>query len=390
MSGGVDSSVAAALLKKGGFDVVGVYMKCWQDGEACTSQDDERSARLAAAHLGIPFYAWNFLKEYKEKVVDYMLKGYADGVTPNPDMMCNKEIKFGLFFEKARKLGADYIATGHYARIRQYSFRGTGGSPAPAVGVHLRSRHENLNSVENQAFHASEGFHKKNTGSFLLSEARDKNKDQSYFLSFIKPDVLSHVLFPIGEYTKPQVRELARKFGLPNAERKDSQGICFVGKIDVGDFLKQYIAPYKGEIVDTAGHVLGTHEGSMYYTIGQRSGLGLSGGPYYVVQKDLLANQLVVSKNEEDLKKKEMVVENVNWFAGNSAEIPSEVKVKIRYRTSSVLGTLSKIRDTRLRQGFGGQAKYKIQFSEPQRAVTPGQFAVIYQGEILIGGGVIC
>src|SRR3989338_7611787 len=186
MSGGVDSSVAAALLERDGFDVVGVYMKCWQEGETCTSQDDERSARLAASHLGIPFYAWNFLKEYKERVVDYMLKGYSEGVTPNPDMMCNKEIKFGLFFEKARKLGASKVATGHYARIR-------GGR---------------------------------------LLEGKDKNKDQSYFLSFIKLEVLSRVLFPVGEYTKPQVRKLARKFGLPNAERKDSQGICFVGKVD--------------------------------------------------------------------------------------------------------------------------------------------------------------
>ena len=161
-------------------------MKCWQEGEACTSQDDERSARLAASHLGIPFYVWNFLREYKERVVDYMLKGYADGVTPNPDMMCNKEIKFGLFFEKARKLGADRVATGHYARIQEGR----------------------------------------------LLEGKDKNKDQSYFLSFIKPEVLPYILFPIGEYAKPQVREFARKFGLPNAERKDSQGICFVGEID--------------------------------------------------------------------------------------------------------------------------------------------------------------
>src|SRR3989338_4332849 len=252
MSGGVDSSVSAALLKRDGFDAVGVYMKCWQDGEACTYQDDEISARLAASHRSIPFYTWNFLKEYKERVVDYMLKGYADGVTPNPDMMCNKEIKFGLFFEKARKLGVDRVATGHYARIQEGR----------------------------------------------LLEGKDKNKDQSYFLSFIKPEVLPYILFPIGEYAKPQVREFARKFGLPNAERKDSQGICFVGKVDVSDFLKHYIAQRPGEIVDVAGHALGTHEGVMYYTIGQRSGLGLSGGPYYVANKDLAQNRLVGAKDE--------------------------------------------------------------------------------------------
>ncbi len=348
MSGGVDSSVAAALLKRDGLavhghpeqrrrvDVVGVYMKCWQDGAACTSQDDERSARLAASHLGIPFYTWNFLKEYREKVVDYMLKGYAQGVTPNPDMMCNKEIKFGLFFEKAMRLGADYIATGHYARIR------------------------------------------KNTGSFLLFEAKDKNKDQSYFLSFIKPEVLPYVLFPVGEYTKPQVRQLAVRFGLPNANRPDSQGICFVGKVDVTDFLKEYIAPRKGEIVDMAGNVLGMHEGAMYYTIGQRSGLGLSGGPYYVVSKDLACNRLVVTKDEQDLQRKDVLVQGMNWMVGAPIE-PIEVTARIRYRQDRVLATLIPGED----KGF------RLVFQESQRAVTPGQFAVLYQNEILIGGGVI-
>lgn len=332
MSGGVDSSVAAALLQRGGLHVVGVYMKCWQEGEACTSQDDERSARLAASCLGIPFYSWNFLKEYREKVVDYMLRGYAAGITPNPDMMCNKEIKFGLFFEKAIKLGADKVATGHYARIR-------GGR---------------------------------------LLEAKDKNKDQSYFLSFIKPGVLSRVVFPIGEYTKPQVREFARKLGLPNAERKDSQGICFVGKVNVGDFLKHYITPRQGEIVDAAGRVLGTHEGSMYYTIGQRSGLGLSGGPYYVVSKDLAQNTVVVTKNEQDLQRKDIFMRDVNWMYAQPTE-PLEVMARIRYRQDSVAATLIPQENN----------AFRLVFQEPQRAVTPGQFAVLYQQETLIGGGVI-
>lgn len=332
MSGGVDSSVAAALLKRGGFHVVGVYMKCWQEGEACTSQDDERSARLAAEHLGIPFYSWNFLKEYREKVVDYMLKGYAEGITPNPDMMCNKEIKFGLFFEKAMKLGADKVATGHYARIK-------GGR---------------------------------------LLEGKDKNKDQSYFLSFIKPEVLSRVVFPIGEYTKPQVRDFARKLGLPNAERKDSQGICFVGKVDVEDFLKHYIAPKKGEIVDMAGQVLGIHEGSIYYTIGQRSGLGLSGGPYYVVSKDFAQNKVVVTKNEQDLQRKDIVMKDVNWMYAKPTE-PLEVMVRIRYRQDLVSATLIPQENN----------AFRLVFQEAQRAVTPGQFAVLYQQETLIGGGVI-
>lgn len=332
MSGGVDSSVAAALLKKGGFDVVGVYMKCWTEGEACTSQDDERSARLAAAHLGIPFYVWNFLKEYREKVVDYMLKGYADGVTPNPDMMCNKEIKFGLFFEKARKLGADFVATGHYARIQDGR----------------------------------------------LLEGKDKNKDQSYFLSSINPKVLPFLLFPIGEYTKPKVREMAERLGLPNAQRKDSQGICFVGKVDVVDFLKQYIVPRKGEIADMAGHVLGTHEGVMYYTIGQRSGLGLSGGPYYVVSKDLAANLLVVTKDKQNLQRKDALIHDMNWMSSQPAH-SLEVTARIRYRQDRIPATLLP----------GDNKTFRLVFQKLQRAVTPGQFAVLYQNETLIGGGVI-
>src|SRR3989344_6595657 len=208
MSGGVDSSVAAALLKKAGFlpagrqvDVVGVHMKCWSSelSRECTATEDEHSARMAGAYLGIPFYVWNFVAEYKRRVVDYMLQGYEQGLTPNPDIMCNKEIKFGLFYERAMKLGADYVATGHYARIARP--RSLLEAPRLLQGV-------------------------------------DKEKDQSYFLSFIKSEVLGKVLFPIGNYTKPQVRALARKFGLPNAERKDSQGICFVGEVAIDDFLR--------------------------------------------------------------------------------------------------------------------------------------------------------
>ncbi|MBI2124043.1 MAG: tRNA 2-thiouridine(34) synthase MnmA [Candidatus Wildermuthbacteria bacterium] len=372
MSGGVDSSVAAALLKRDGFDVVGVYMKCWQDGAACTSQDDERSARLAASHLGIPFYTWNFLKEYREKVVDYMLKGYAQGVTPNPDMMCNKEIKFGLFFEKAMRLGANFVATGHYARIVRHGISGKHLVPPQRGGRVARSAPDPSGPCSGACASLPE-----NAVPHLL-EAVDKNKDQSYFLSFIKPEVLAYVLFPIGEYTKPQVRESARKLGLPNAERKDSQGICFVGKVDVTDFLKEYIAPHKGEIVDMAGNVLGTHEGSIYYTIGQRSGLGLSGGPYYVVSKDQAANKVLVTKDEQDLQRKDVVIRDMNWMGGQPAE-PLEVTARIRYRQDRVLATLIPREDK----------DFRLVFQEPQRAVTPGQFAVLYLNETLIGGGVI-
>ena len=334
MSGGVDSSVAAALLKRDGFSVVGVYMKCWSKGLACTSEDDERSARLAASHLGIPFYTWNFIKEYHQKVVEYMLEGYARGITPNPDIMCNKEIKFGLFFGKAMKLGADFIATGHYVMIEQ--------------GKLLRGK--------------------------------DKNKDQSYFLSFIKPEVLSHVLFPIGEYTKPQVRELARKFGLPNAERKESQGICFIGKVDFGEFLKTHIPQKEGSIVDKEGNILGKHQGVFLYTLGQRQGVGLSGGPFYVVGKNLRENVLIVSKDERDLLLKELSMKNVNWFSNIKGGVPLEVETRIRYRQAPALSTVS----------IDSQGKRcKLIFKEPQRAITPGQLAVLYQGEQMLAGGVI-
>ncbi|TSC56351.1 MAG: tRNA-specific 2-thiouridylase [Parcubacteria group bacterium Greene0714_21] len=339
MSGGVDSSVAAALLKRDGFSVVGVYMKCWIATDplyqGCTSVDDERSARLAAAHLKIPFYTWNFIKEYKKRVVEYMLEGYGKGITPNPDIMCNKEIKFGLFFDKAMKLGADFIATGHYARLE----RGK------------------------------------------LLQAKDKNKDQSYFLSFIKPEVLSRTLFPIGNYTKPEVREMARKLGLPNAERKDSQGICFIGKVDFNEFLKQHIISDPGEIVDTVGTVLGKHDGLALYTIGQRKGIGLSGGPYYVVRKDFEKNRLIVSKNEKDLQANELLLSNVNWFEKPESFPMENIQARIRYRQPTSKASVVPVE--------GEKGLYRLVFSEPQRAVTAGQFVVLYKGEELLGGGVI-
>lgn len=344
MSGGVDSSVSAALLKRAGFDVTGIFMKCWSAddpfGEHCTSSDDERMARLVAAKIGIPFYSANLVKEYKERVVKYLLDGYKQGITPNPDVMCNKEIKFGLFFEKAMDLGADFVATGHYARVVR-------------SGSISRPR------------------------SFALLQAKDKNKDQSYFLSFIKPEVLERVLFPIGDYTKPEVRQLAKKLGLPNAARKDSQGICFVGKVDFADFLKQYIPPKKGNIIDKEGVVLGSHEGAFYYTVGQRKGLGLAGGPYFVVSKDVKKNVVVVSKNEDDLLEKEVKIKNLNWFARPTGQ---NVAARIRYRQTPAPGVFQI--DKNNRTGT-------LVFKSAQRAITPGQLAVLYAGEQMLAGGVI-
>ncbi len=345
MSGGVDSSVAAALLKREGFNVTGMFIKCWDAsdplGESCTSTDDERMARLVAVKLGIPFYALNLVKEYKERVVEYMLEGYKRGVTPNPDVMCNKEIKFGLFFEKAMELGADYVATGHYARLQYKTYN---------------------SQLTTQ-----------------ILEAKDKEKDQSYFLSFIKSEVLDRVLFPIGDYTKSEVRQLARKFGLPNAERKSSQGICFIGKVDFDEFLKQYIPVQEGDIVDVTDRVLGKHEGAWYYTIGQRKGIKLSGGPYFVVAKDVQNNRLIVSKDEKDLGRKEAHMQNINWFSNFESALPLAVRTRMRYRQKLAPAVLEK----------NEAGEYVLTFQEPQRAVTPGQLAVMYQGEQMLAAGVI-
>lgn len=330
LSGGVDSSVASALLKQEGYEVIGVHLRCWTEGEQCTSQEDERFARSVASHLNIPFYVLDLVEEYKERVISYLLEGYRRGETPNPDVMCNKEIKFGLLFEKAMELGADFLATGHYARIQ----------------------------------------------AGRIAEARDLNKDQSYFLARVAPEVLSRVLFPLGEYTKPEVRKLASKFGLPTAERSDSQGLCFVGKLKFDEFLKSQIPSKRGKIMDKEGNVLGTHEGAFAFTIGQRRGIGLSGGPWFVVGKDVKKNVLVVSRDERDLTSNEAEMRNIQSF---SDILPENVKVKIRYRQQAVEATFVKTED-----GSG-----RITFASPQRAVTPGQIAALYSGSELVGAGVI-
>jgi len=336
MSGGVDSSVSAAFLKKAGFDVTGMFMKCWsaQDpfGEQCTSSDDERMARLAAAKIGIPFYSINLIDEYKNRVVDYMLAGYKKGITPNPDVMCNKEIKFGLFFDKAMEFGADYVATGHYAIVREGK----------------------------------------------IFAGKDPEKDQSYFLTFINAKLLSKILFPIGTFKKTRVREIAKELDLPNADRKDSQGICFIGEVDFVKFLKAYIPSKKGKIVDMKGKILGQHDGAWYYTIGQRKGLGLAGGPYFVYDKDIKKNIIVVTKNQDDLRKQELYMRDVNWLSQDK-NLPKQVTARVRYRQRPQKATFE----------AGKKGEYKLVFEKSQRAVTPGQMAVVYEGTQMIAGGVI-
>ena len=362
MSGGVDSSVAAALLKRRGFEVVGVFIKPWQPetGSFCLWKEDREDAMRAASALGIPFKTWDFSKEYKKSVTDYMIREYKAGRTPNPDVMCNKEIKFGLFFNRAMKEGADYIATGHYVRIKRVN--------------------SNLKLVIKDS-------RKLPITNYQLLTAKDKNKDQSYFLWTLNQKQLGKCLFPIGDYIKLKVRKIAKKFGLPNHDKKDSQGVCFIGPLDMKDFLQTKIKTKKGEIIHMDGRVLGAHDGVYYYTIGQRHGLdiGIGGGPYYVVSKDIKKNIIYVGSNK-DLFSQKMKLISINWTNSTSQSVDNrfrksvinrgfKVNVRVRYRAKLKKAVLKK----------NGELWLKT----PERAITSGQSAVFYRKGELLGGGII-
>jgi tRNA-specific 2-thiouridylase len=346
MSGGMDSSVAAALLKKEGFEVIGAFMRLTNLPRF--DEAKERAEKVAKI-LKIPFYVFNLEKEFKKKIIDYFLKEYKAGNTPNPCVLCNKEIKFGLILEKALSLGANFVATGHYARKIQ--------NPKSKIQK--------------------------------LLVAKDKKKDQSYFLWMLNQDQLKRILFPIGNYTKEEVRNFARKFKLPLLKAKKSVEICFIEKT-VNDFLRKYLKEKPGKIVDTQGKVLGEHRGLWFYTIGQRKGIGLSGGPWWVVDKDLKKNLLIVTKNEKDLLKKELFCKDVNWISGKEQKLPLEAKAKIRYKTDFAKVTIYST-FAHLRKFANIKNKiYKVIFEKPQRAITPGQSVVFYKGEEVFGGGIIC
>lgn len=345
MSGGVDSSVAALLLKKKRYDVIGVYIKGWSLTD-CAAKDAE-DARRAAGALNIPFYVFDFEDEHKKSVVDYMIRGYDSGITPNPDVMCNREIKFGLFLKKVLELGANYIATGHYVRL-------------------------------------SRPLH---TAYYTLHTARDLNKDQSYFLWTLTQDQLKHCLFPIGDYVKPRVRALAKKYNLPTAEKPDSQGICFVGEIDVAEFLKEKLGKNPGPIKTIDGKTIGTHDGAIFYTIGQRKGIGIRGSLageegkiYYVAKKNIDTNTLWVAEGKsQKLFSKELIVKDVNWISGKAPKLPVNCLVRIRYRQPLQNCTINL-----------SNHQLKVLFNTPQRAITPGQSAVFYSKYgAMLGGGII-
>ena len=344
MSGGVDSSVSAKLLKDQGYHVVGVYMKNWSrdlPGMKCPWADDLADAKRIATKLNIDFKIFDFEKDYKQKVVDYMLDEFKKGRTPNPDIMCNQEIKFKLFYDVAREQGADFIATGHYAK----------------------------------------------TDGDKLLRAKDENKDQTYFLYRISKDAIAHTIFPLGDMLKPDVKKLAEKFSFHNAYKKESMGVCFVGEVGIKDFLKEYVKETFGDIVEKeTGKIVGSHEGAIFYTIGQRHGLNVGGGmPYYVVDKDIEKNIVYVSKN---LNNKDLWTKELNLSDVILRERPEDkVFVRLRHRAPLIPAKLT-MSDNKNTTSLSG----KLIFEQEIKAPASGQSAVIYGGknaEVCLGGGII-
>lgn len=330
LSGGVDSAVSAGLLKEQGYDVTGVFIKVWQpDFLPCTWRAERRDAMRVAARLDIPFLFFDFSEEYKKGVADYMIEEYRRGRTPNPDVMCNREIKFGAFWKKAKEMGVDYIATGHYAQ-----------------------------NIDGRLF-----------------EGSDKEKDQSYFLWTLTPEDLSHTLFPIGHLQKAEVRKLAKKFNLPTAEKKDSQGICFLGDVDMEDFLSRFIKTRPGDVLDAKGNSIGRHRGALYYTLGERHGFEIFNKnpitkPFFVISKDMEKNTITVSENPTKHLPDHIKLEHANWILEPKSK---HLEARIRYRQNRIPVTLEGNR---------------IKFDHPQTA-SPGQSVVFYKGEECLGGAII-
>lgn len=346
MSGGVDSSVAALLLKNQGYNVIGLFMRNWEEEDingACTAEEDFEDVKRVSGLLDIPYYTVNFAKEYMDRVFSYFLAEYRAGRTPNPDVLCNREIKFGPFKQYAEELGADFIATGHYCGIS----------------------HEN-------------GVHR-------LLKARDQNKDQTYFLNQLSQKQLDNVLFPLSELDKSQVRKIAEENGLATAKKKDSTGICFIGERNFRKFLQEYLPAQRGEIRSLEGELVGEHLGLMYYTLGQRRGLDLGGkkgedGRWFVVRKDLQSNVLYVSHGDErPLYSNGCFVEGMNFIPAPPEKDEFVCKAKFRYRQS----------EQSVRVKRTGETGLTICFDEPQRAVTEGQYAVLYDETQCLGGGII-
>lgn len=362
LSGGVDSAVSAALLKEQGFDVTGVFIKVWQpDFLPCSWREERRDAMKVCLALDIPFLFFDFEKEYKKGVVDKMIAEYKLGRTPNPDVLCNKEIKFGAFWKKAKAMGANYIATGHYSQIL----------PRSDLGNRIK------------------------VGPLELREGKDKEKDQSYFLWNLTQSDLSHILFPVGNFKKSEVRKLARKFYLPVSEKKDSQGICFIGDVGMEEFLSHFIKTLPGDVLNTDGEAVGSHSGTLLYTIGERHGFEVTkkrkdAGAFYVVSKNVRANTITVSNKEPEiisLSPRKISVSNINWTT--EATPPSNCLARIRYRGEKIpVSVQHSVSD-----------KVIVKFEEPVRGLSLGQSIIFYlpdealakagDSDVCLGGGVM-
>ena len=344
LSGGIDSSVAAILLKKEGYQVEGVFMRLG----IAIDNESEKNARAVAKKIGIKFRAVDLNREFKKKIIDYFISEYKKGRTPNPCVMCNKEIKFGILMDKVLSMGADFIATGHYVK-------------------ELRIKNQELRIIK-------------------LLKANDKNKDQSYFLYNLNQRRLRRCLFPLGDYTKDEVREIARRNETPKGKfrgkfQRESQEICFIQDKYYGDFLKKYLKLKTGDIIDENNNILGEHKGLPLYTIGQRRDIGIGGtGPYFVIGINKRKNQLVVSSNKNDKKlfSKKIIIKKVNWISGKAPKLPVKIKAKSRYRMNECSAIVSKINN-----------KYIVKFSKSQRAIMPGQSVVFYKNDEVLGGGII-
>lgn len=344
MSGGVDSSVTALLLKEQGYEVIGIFMKNWDDTDEngfCSATEDYEDVVKVCNQIGIPYYAVNFEKEYWDKVFTYFLDEYRAGRTPNPDVMCNKEIKFKAFLDHAKSLGADYLATGHYAQVDYHD------------------------------------------GEYRLIRGVDENKDQTYFLNALNQEQLSKTMFPIGSLEKKEVREIAKRAELATATKKDSTGICFIGERNFKEFLSVYLPAQPGEMQTLDGEVKGQHDGLMYYTLGQRHGLGIGGAgePWFVIGKDLEKNVLYVGQgyHNEGLYSDGLIATDFNWISKKAPTEPFTCTAKFRYRQADQQVIVYPMEGNKVR----------IEFVERQRAITPGQACVLYDGKVCLGGGTI-
>jgi tRNA-specific 2-thiouridylase len=398
LSGGVDSSVSALLLKEKGYDLVGIHLHCF---DFCNPQDAE-DARKVAEILNIPFYVFDLTEEFEDKVINYMIRTYEQGLTPNPDVHCNQFIKFGVFFDKALELGYDFVASGHYARTR------------------INTDLTRINTDNYDPYKSVQNPHKSVNTHLLTS--KDKEKDQTYFLWKVEKEKFSKIIFPVGDLLKSEVREIAKKYNLPTAEKKESMGICFVGQVKLREFLSQYLKPKEGKIIDTKGRILGTHPGYFYFTEGQRHGLNIKvgGGPYYVAQKIPEENLIIVAKEDDPLLYTQKIeITEVNILEKEILDKEEIVEVRFRHRQPLVkailrINTLHGLNGFKtdqyglsMEQSMEVNYQHKsvsdphksvnenprlsavVEFLEPQKMIAPGQSIVFYKNELVLGGGII-